>query len=255
MSLQRFVAFRLAPFLLMLCACAAGLSLVGGPGNVMAEEDQDSGNSILRKTSYYSVNVTWPVLGIDRVDEESRAYAKSLADAFLAEIDEVIAEIGEMPESEAADLYRSPRELSVSYEVEEASSLSVGILWNIYSYTGGAHGMLDMTSNNYNRENGFPLLLEDLFLDPDLALVLFSRESRNKLAQPDDEGNTIPDDMLRAGTEALEENFGIFIITPKGLRLHFPPYQVAPWAAGPQQVDVSLETLAPAKPRLEYWGQ
>ena len=99
-------------------------------------------------------------------------------------------------------------------------------------------------------------MLEDLFVDPDLAVLQFSKAARRVLAEPDEgseDGAGIPDEMLMAGTEPVEDNFRTFIVIPSGIRLHFQPYQVAPWAAGPQTVDVSLDELQAAKPNPEFW--
>ena len=40
------------------------------------------------------------------------------------------------------------------------------------------------------------------------------------------------------------ENFSSFALTPEGIRIFFQPYQVAPWAAGSQVVDIPLDALA-----------
>ena len=42
--------------------------------------------------------------------------------------------------------------------------------------------MLDIVANNYDRSTGYPLLLEDLFVDPDLAVLQFSKAARRVLA-------------------------------------------------------------------------
>ena len=63
------------------------------------------------------------------------------------------------------------------------------------------------------------------------------------------------DDMLRSGTAPEAENFSSFALTPEGIRIFFQPYQVAPWAAGPQVVDIPLDALADAGPRLSLWGK
>ncbi|MFR5645408.1 MAG: RsiV family protein [Bilophila wadsworthia] len=51
------------------------------------------------------------------------------------------------------------------------------------------------------------------------------------------------------------ENFSSFALTPEGIRIFFQPYQVAPWAAGSQVVDIPLDALADAGPRLSLWGK
>ena len=118
--------------------------------------------------------------------------------------------------------------------------------------------MLDIVANNYDRSTGYPLLLEDLFVDPDLAVLQFSKAARRVLAEPDEgseDGAGIPDEMLMAGTEPVEDNFRTFIVIPSGIRLHFQPYQVAPWAAGAQRVFIPLEKLAPAGPLRLLWDE
>ena len=60
--------------------------------------------------------------------------------------------------------------------------------------------------------------------------------------------------MLRGGTSPDADNYASLALTPEGVRVHFPPYQVAPWSSGPQQVDVPLAELLDVGPRLELWG-
>ena len=61
--------------------------------------------------------------------------------------------------------------------------------------------------------------------------------------------------MIQEGTTPDAENFSRFSLTPAGIRFYFPPYQVAPWAAGMQPVDIPLAELAPARPQLDLWAR
>ena len=143
----------------------------------------------------------------------------------------------------------------VSYELTRPSRIVQSILWTVWSYTGGAHGQLSLVSSNYDVETGYPVLLEDLFLDPERAVLEFTRISRQRLgAESGGEEEAIPDDMLQAGTEPVESNFQTFVLLPDGLRIHFPPYQVAPWAMGPQSVDIRIDELEMAKPNMKFWS-
>lgn len=261
MTFARFVARRLAP-------CVLGLFLLAGAGSLFAENapdtqtEQTPGNSIQRKTDLADINASWPVMGIARVDEESEAFVKTRVDAFVAETEELARDLkalaAEEGTSESAVPQLFPYELTISNEVTYPSTRVASILWNVWSFTGGAHGQLDIVANNYDRSTGFPVLLEDLFVDPQLAVLQFSKTARSQLAEKDDaaeDGAGLPDEMLLAGTEPVEDNFKTFIVTPGGIRIHFQPYQVAPWAAGPQSVEVSLDELKAAKPRLEFWDR
>jgi hypothetical protein len=53
----------------------------------------------------------------------------------------------------------------------------------------------------------------------------------------------------------VPENFASLTLIPSGIRINFQPYQVAPWAAGAQRVDIPLDELRPARPLLLLWGQ
>ncbi len=247
MSVIRFAPFR--------CLCLLSLALALFASSAVGEEPsptaEKEANVIRRTTEFVDINASWPIVGITRVDDESRAFVTGLADRFEQEIEALAAEPGV---EEIAHLF--PYELSISHEATYPSPRVASILWNIWSFTGGAHGMLDIVANNYDRSTGYPLLLEDLFVDPDLAVLQFSKAARRVLAEPDEgseDGAGIPDEMLMAGTEPVEDNFRTFIVIPSGIRLHFQPYQVAPWAAGPQTVDVSLDELQAAKPNPEFW--
>lgn len=226
-----------------------GLALLLGSASPAAAAE--AANAIRRATEFVDINASWPVLGIARVDDESRAFVTDLAHTFEKETTDLAADPGV---GEIAHLF--PYELSISHQVTYPSPRVASILWNVWSFTGGAHGMLDIVTNNYDRATGYPLLLEDLFVDPGLAVLQFSKTARRVLAEPDEgseDGAGIPDEMLMAGTEPVEDNFRTFIVIPGGIRLHFQPYQVAPWAAGPQTVNVNLEELQAAKPRQEFW--
>lgn len=224
-------------------------------------------NTIQRSTEIITIDASWPTIGIARVDEESKAFVESLVANFEQESKDAAAEMVEFRkqlEAEGTTPEDMPPpyiyELNVSYETDMPTDRVASIVWRVWTYTGGAHGQLAIVSNNYDLTNGFPLLLEDLFIDPQLALLEFSKVSRKVLAQQDAEkdaesSDNFMDEMLRAGTEPTEENFATFSILPDGMRLYFQPYQVAPWAAGPQTVDVPLDDLKNAKPKLAYWGK
>ena len=145
---------------------------------------------------------------------------------FEKEAEELAALWEQERGKETAEIF-VPRELSVTYELTRPTQTVESILWTVWSYMGGAHGQLSLVAHNYEVETGYPVLLEDLFLDPD--------------------------DMLQAGTEPVESNFQIFVLLSDGLRIHFPPYQVAPWAMGPQSVDITLKELNMAKPDMKFW--
>lgn len=61
-------------------------------------------------------------------------------------------------------------------------------------------------------------------------------------------------EMLSIGTAPELDNYNSIALIPNGIRIFFQPYQVAPWSAGPQQVDITLEELNKAKPTKKIWN-
>ncbi len=255
MNLSRF-ARSVIPFAFAFC-------LLSDVRPTLAE---DAATSLSIATDYVTIEGSWPHTGVARVDEESEAFVRLRAKDFETEIMDIVKDIKPEDRDEMMETYRFPYEMTIANEVSEPTPRSVCILWNIWSYTGGAHGQLEMVAANYDRQTGSPLALENLFADPDEAIRQFSRVARERLGgQPDGKDSKIdspadippdiPEDMMRAGTEPVKDNFAIFTLLPDGIRLHFPPYQVAPWSSGPQAVDVPLSELAKARPNLDYWGK
>lgn len=206
-----------------------------------------------RQDKKMNIKTSWPITGIARIDEESESFVRKAVAEFEKDAEELAALLAQERGEDAEDFV--PSELSISYELTRPTQAVESILWTVWSYTGGAHGQLSLVANNYEVETGYPVLLEDLFLDPERAVLEFTRISRQQLgAESNREEDAIPDDMLQAGTEPVESNFQTFILLPDGLRIHFPPYQVAPWAMGPQSVDIKVKDLGMAKPNMKYWA-
>ena len=116
-----------------------------------------------------------------------------------------------------------------------------------------AHQAVDTFQNTYDMKSGALIDLYDVFENLDTALDVMSRYCTKALTKS--LGDMYNDDMLRSGTAPEAENFSSFALTPEGIRIFFQPYQVAPWAAGSQVVDIPLDALADAGPRLSLWGK
>jgi hypothetical protein len=118
--------------------------------------------------------------------------------------------------------------------------VSVLLTWNEYA-AGAAHPGDFMASINYDTPTGRVLALSDLFRP---GVNYLSRLSKISIASLDRQEYAVPD-TVRQGAGPLESNFKVFTLTDTSLVLHFPTYQVAAGAAGPQQVVIPLATLAP----------
>lgn len=188
------------------------------------------------------IQFAYPELGIAAIDSHIAQWATTMANDFKENITR---------ESPPED--KTKYEMSGKYTVSRPSAAAVSITYEIWTYTGGAHGNLDIITLNYDTEHGTPLSFEHLFHDVEQALELMSTYCYTVLAA--ELGADSSAAMLKSGTSPDAENFSAITLQPAGVTIHFQPYQVAPWSAGPQKVSMSLNDIAEAQPQLEFWGR
>ena len=103
---------------------------------------------------------------------------------------------------------------------------------------GAAHPGLNSVTLNYDLGQGRELTLADLFLPGSNYLEAISAYCIAELSkQPFFEG------PFAEGAQPTPENYRNWNIAPDGLMITFDEYQVAPYAAGPQTVNVPYRAL------------
>jgi hypothetical protein len=133
--------------------------------------------------------------------------------------------------------------------------------------TGGAHPVPIDSTIVYDVRSHHAVPLDDLFDDADAARMALSDYARAELtrkimAQAPKPGEGAPEaiaewkanaqKMIDEGTRPSTQDFANFIALPgdsplapsRGVRLIFPPYQVAPYVYGTQTVDVPASVFA-----------
>lgn len=220
-------------FLLLCCTVALAIPTYA---NALNERDA----VVSRQTGKLQIRVHYPITGNARVDADVADWAHQAVDTFQNTY-------GEEPDLGV------PYELETTYSTTRSTPSVLSIVWKTASYTGGAHGNLEITCLNYDLRTGRRLDLADLFKYPEKALQLMSSWSQKELARS--LGEDTDEDMIRDGVAPDLRNFANLTLTPQGLRIEFQPYQVAPWAAGPQRVDMPLAELAAAGPEARIWPQ
>ena len=121
-------------------------------------------------------------------------------------------------------------EMEVNYEEYFADGGIVSVVFNIYQFTGGAHGNTFIRSFVIDSKNKKRLGLADFFKGNGFkALQKTVREKLKKKLEYDesiDEGTAQPDD------------FSAFAVTNDKFIFWFSPYQVASYADGLQKVEI-----------------
>lgn len=156
----------------------------------------------------------------------------------------------------------SPYWLNLDFAVARRTADFVSVLASGGMFTGGAHGMPISASFNLHLADGRLVELGDLFDDPRAALAALSEECRRQLEgrfeanlrEQIGEGKALAPalermrDWVARGTEPVARNFAVFLIDGLdgkaiGLTVIFPPYQVASYADGEQQVEVPAKVF------------
>ena len=136
--------------------------------------------------------------------------------------------------------------LDSDYEIRLATDDLISIEFSESTYErGAAHPNSNTTVFNYDVRNGKKLALPDLFNAKSNYLKAISDYCIKDLKQQakKEKDSMLTDDMIQSGASTRADNFKSWTITKQGLWITFDPYQVAAYAAGPQQVLVPYSAL------------
>src|SRR5258705_7393182 len=146
-------------------------------------------------------------------------------------------------------------DINVNYELALAKDDLIAIQFTVSSYSAGAAHPNSYTEVvNFDLKNGKLLKRSDLFLPGSKYLETLSNfciQELNKQAKAQADYAPMDDDWIKRGTGAELTNYDNWTITKKGLGITFDPYQVAAYAAGPQNV---LVPYSPEKENIKPEG-
>jgi len=167
-------------------------------------------------------------------------FAQDTIDAFIK--GHYQAFLGWFADTELVFTASFPWSLYITYEEYAHSDTVQSVVFTISEYTGGAHPNSYYMTFTFDLAGERVLALDDLFTDVEAGLTAVMPIARAQLETA--MGDMALPDFINPGTEPTPENYANFALTPDSLIIFFPPYQVAPYAAGPQQVTIPLADLA-----------
>ncbi|MBU2103801.1 DUF3298 domain-containing protein [Patescibacteria group bacterium] len=138
--------------------------------------------------------------------------------------------------------YDDGRKQALAIEYNEVlGPHTVSYVYTLYMDTFGAHPNSFYRTFVFDAETGTELKLKDLFSPRTEYLKRISEIVRFNLQEKF--GTGIDSSYLQQGTEPKASNFETFVIEGDTLVLLFPPYQVGPYALGPQSVAIPFAEL------------
>lgn len=196
-----------------------GTALAAGPQQ-MRITDQGKG---------YEVEISYPRFGHAAVDRQIEEWVRAIA-----------------KESKPGDGddpgVPSNWSVELGYEVKRADAQMIVVAFQNYSYTGGAHPNTSTETFNFLMPEGRRVEFGELFSQRGIRRVSDISIARLKedLGGPDGIGDM---DWIKRGAGPNARNFSSFELLPRELFITFDAYQVAPYAAGPQEVRIPLSDL------------
>lgn len=193
------------------------------------------------KKKKLSINVFYPQ--ISGFGAQTDAINKDIASAFNKDIAEFKKEVDCAESPVGGDVGCS---FEVSYNTSVATDDLLSFAFEVYTYTGGAHPNSYTTTLTYDVKSGKRIRLGELFKPNSNYLKTisdYSIEALKKQMRVPEEGIEPDEEMIRDGAGAKEENFDSWSVSKKGIVFYFDPYQVGPYAAGPQVVVVPYKVL------------
>jgi len=213
----RWILLALALLVPMAAATAAGLPLAK--------------KTIALKNKNVDISISYPVTGNKQIDGALLAYVRKSMDEFKAYT----------PDFANND---HQYQLETTYAVERNDGKMFGIVFTEYSDTGGAHPNSDYKTFNFLLPDGAEVFLPEI-VDGSRGLKKVAELATADLIATI-AGGTEPAsdaDTIKMGTAPVADNFKDFIWLPGKLHLYFPAYQVASYAAGPQESSIPLGKL------------
>ena len=154
-----------------------------------------------------------------------------------------------------SEVFANPYDYSVAWLGGRYHPALWSLAFQVYSYTGGAHGNHWTDTYNYHPKTNRLLKLEDLFTDPkaweilDTAVLagLISEKQKRWDQSNNNESYDSTQDFFMEELEFNAETLNSWVVTKKeglnGILFFFAPYAVGPYAEGGYEVFVPIAVV------------
>jgi Protein of unknown function (DUF3298) len=197
------------------------------------------------KEKHYSFDAVYPQIeGDPRFDKFNRE-ARGLVMKDVAAFKTAETQSEEEPGAELPEETQTST-LDIGYDIRLATDDLISVEFGEGQYSrGAAHPNSATAVLNYDVKNGKKLSLADLFSPNSKYLDVISAYCIKALQERarKDSDEMLTDDTIKTGASPRADNYRAVAITRKGLWVTFDPYQVAPYAAGPQFVMIPYSAL------------
>jgi hypothetical protein len=211
--------------------------------------------SLNEETAYYVIKASYPASTPLRTSAGGAADAKAVEAMKQFEVNTIDAfkEQGNFAHLTANDIkmmgFDQGRKESVDITYQKKTGLhTLSYLFTLTEDTFGAHPNTFFRAFTFDTKTGEELDLGDIFAPGVNYLSLLSTQSRKLLpatiaAREGIKVSAVDTAYIARGTTPDADNFQTWYLEGSNLFIVFPPYQVAPYAAGEQTVSIPLSQL------------
>lgn len=221
-------------------------SLVALTLDTYRENDEAKDGAILFSFLYQDAVVSMP----DNAD------AAEKINQFLADLHDAAATYAQEPRSWAQENYTKGNDWTAHYyettfQPARLDEKIISLFGTAVEFTGGMHPETTLISYNFNSKTGKQLSLGDILTTDDMAQALYLKVL-DKLEEFASSQSKSADLIFSEGyLDTVQEHFNLshdssesWYFTNKGICFYFSPYEIAPYAVGPIQVELSFEDLS-----------
>lgn len=248
----------LAGVILFALAVFIGYTLTRPTAHLLSGTRQSDGSlKHIEGGQYYEIDITYPdrtplwnawnPAADTRARNEMETWLKGDSAQFLQDID--VADISG-PEKESLDENGEKYTYDATYKpFASANGRAISYEYDIYVDTGGAHPNGYFQTFTFDKSGG-DVTLASLFAPGSQYLQRLSAIATAQVKSQIGERLNLASDadiesaLFADGLTASPDNFANFVIDGSNLVILFPPYQVAPYAAGTFEIRIPLSQLS-----------
>lgn len=135
--------------------------------------------------------------------------------------------------------YANAWALEVNSDILYQDSLFISLASTVYSYTGGAHPNSGQLYRSYDLRTGEPITLDKILVEGFERTLNEAAEIEFRMTKEIPPSESLKDKgyWFEEGRFSLNNNFAII---NKSLVFYFNPYEIAPYAMGPTELELKL---------------
>ena len=202
------------------------------PASTQWGSQEIKSETLNESNQYYTITAEYPVTK----DPGIAATLKAFASDAVAQFKDDVAWV--MDPGAGASASDGSLSLDISYREQKTSALETYI-FSITTYTGGAHGLQVTKTFTYNKDSKAIGVL-DLFSNGQKGLDTVATFVQGEITK-----KKISDAAwIKDGAAPTVDNYKNFVVGDDGITFIFDAYQVAPYAAGIQNILVPTSVFA-----------